>query len=548
MKNGMPCGGRFDVPLWHAKRFAHILTTAAVLLFAAGCEDKKKTSAPPPPASSAPAQEATHDEHEHDGEHDEHAAPSADWCSGHQVPESQCAKCNPSLVESFKASGDWCAAHGHAESVCPICNPQKPPTPTGAHAEQDWCIEHGLYESQCTKCNPKLVDKYKAAGDWCKEHGFPESVCPLCNPQAPPAGVKQASIEARIVRLKTPELEKVSGIASEAVRKVEAGGGVQCTARIDFDADRIADVRTTTPGIVRALHVTLGSHVKKGTPLFDLESSHIGEIQSALEIAREEERVAELNVARKKTLLADGTTSVRALELSEQELAVAQAKAKAAQSTLRIAGAQKAGSQGRYTLRAPIGGVIVRRPAVLGLLATEDVSLATVGDTSVMWALCEVPETDASRIALGQMAQVVTRDGQKNELTGELAWISSEVNPRTRTVTARAEISNKEGRLRANQFAQMSIQTEAAQAVLAVPRDALQRVDDLDLVFVRVEAGLYEPRVVTRLGEKAQDVFVEGRLKAGDQVVTTGSVLLRTEVVPGSIGAGCCEIEEAGGH
>src|SRR5690606_1403103 len=216
MKNGMPCGGRFDVPLWHAKRFAHILTTAAVLLFAAACEDEKKTSAPPPPASSAPAQEATHDEHEHDGEHDEHAAPSADCCSWHQVPESQCAKCNPSLVESFKASGDWCAAHGHAESVCPICNPQKPPSLTGAHAEQDWCIEHGLYESQCTKCNPKLVDKYKAAGDWCKEHGFPESVCPLCNPQAPPAGVKQASIEARIVRLKTPALEKVSGIASEA--------------------------------------------------------------------------------------------------------------------------------------------------------------------------------------------------------------------------------------------------------------------------------------------------------------------------------------------
>jgi cobalt-zinc-cadmium efflux system membrane fusion protein len=33
---------------------------------------------------------------------------------------------------------------------------------------------------------------------------------------------------------------------------------------------------------------------------------------------------------------------------------------------------------------------------------------------------------------------------------------------------------------------------------------------------------------------------------AGDKVVTTGAVLLRTEIMPGSIGAGCCEIEPRG--
>lgn len=50
----------------------------------------------------------------------------------------------------------------------------------GSH--EDWCGEHGVPESQCTRCNPSLVAAFKATGDWCEEHGVPESQCRLCNP------------------------------------------------------------------------------------------------------------------------------------------------------------------------------------------------------------------------------------------------------------------------------------------------------------------------------------------------------------------------------
>jgi len=36
---------------------------------------------------------------------------------------------------------------------------------------------------------------------------------------------------------------------------------------------------------------------------------------------------------------------------------------------------------------------------------------------------------------------------------------------------------------------------------------------------------------------------VRGRIRAGDEVATTGSFLLRTETLKGSIGAGCCDVE-----
>lgn len=50
----------------------------------------------------------------------------------------------------------------------------------GSHA--DWCGEHAVPESQCTRCNPSLIPAFKATGDWCGEHGLPESQCLACNP------------------------------------------------------------------------------------------------------------------------------------------------------------------------------------------------------------------------------------------------------------------------------------------------------------------------------------------------------------------------------
>ncbi len=47
---------------------------------------------------------------------------------------------------------------------------------------EDWCEEHQVPESQCTRCNPKLAAAFKASGDWCEEHGLPESHCTKCNP------------------------------------------------------------------------------------------------------------------------------------------------------------------------------------------------------------------------------------------------------------------------------------------------------------------------------------------------------------------------------
>lgn len=100
------------------------------------CDKKSDSASTEPAASTRPAAVAPA------SDHSEHAQAGAkpgsyeDWCGEHQVPESMCTRCNPSLVAAFKATGDWCAEHGLPESQCKLCNPglkiERPPRPEKA--------------------------------------------------------------------------------------------------------------------------------------------------------------------------------------------------------------------------------------------------------------------------------------------------------------------------------------------------------------------------------------------------------------------------------
>ena len=464
-----------------------------------------------------------------------------DWCAGHGLPESKCTKCNPELIAGFKAAGDWCAEHGFPESACPVCNPQTPPGEAGA---SDWCVEHGLPESKCTKCNPSLTEAFKASGDWCAEHGFPESVCPSCSPVSPPLGVGFTAISPGTrIRFRSPEIERAAGIGTDRATAAALEIDIECTARIAFDRNRLADIRAPVPGVIRDVQIDLGERVAKGAELFVLESAQVGSLQGDLRAARERADVARANYERQLELREPKIASARQVELAREGLETAEAELRSIEVGLRIAGATESDPEGRFRVRSPIAGTVVRRPATMGTFATSEVSLATIADTSRMWALLEVRELDAGLLRTGQMVTIRIDGLAERDFVGTVTWIASEVDPKTRTVTARAEVDNDLELLRAEQFARASIRVAESEDAVVVPRRAIQRVGEESVVFVRTGEGLYEPRTVTLGRSDADLVQVRGAVREGDSVVTEGAFLLKTELSRESIGAGCCEVE-----
>lgn len=492
-----------------------VVVLALVVLFA-GCEER-----------GAPRAEKS-------------AVDAPDGPCEHEVPRAVCPKCNPALVAVYKAKGDWCEGHGFPESFCPTCNPGA--APELDHERGDWCAEHGLPESKCTKCNVELIAKYKLAGDWCGAHGYPESACPICN-RAAGTPVPSAIEPGTKIRFKSAEIEDAAGIGVAEARSAALGVDVECTARLTFDQNRVADIRAPISGVVQQVLVDLGQRVEKGQALFTLESPRVGELQGQVRAARQRAASAKANFDRQRDLRKSDINSARQLELARHELESADGELHALKSGLRIAGASGNRSQGRYQLRAPKAGSIVRRSATVGTFATEEVSLATIADPSALWAMLEVREVDAAPLRLGQEV-VLHVDGLPNQrFVGKITWISSEVDVRTRTVAARAEVPNPEAQLRANQFARATVTVAPVQNAVTVPRGSVQRLGEESVVFVRTDEQTFEPRVVS-IGRSTKDlVEVIGPVAAGDQVATEGAFLLKTELSKESIGAGCCEVE-----
>lgn len=421
-------------------------------------------------------------------------------------------------------------------------------TPRATPIDGVICREHGVLQAVCTKCNPALIPVFKANGDWCEKHGFAESFCPVCHPErggrpaAELASGGEGPADGIRVRLRNRETARLAGIELATAVERLTTRELATTARVVYDATRVAQVNPRMPGVVRAIRADVGTAVGPGTPLAVIESAGVGAEQSRLQAARTRLEVADANYARAESLQAEGISPERDLLAMRREREEARADVRSARAGLGMVGASAEG-KAQYTITSPISGVVTERHATVGRLVDDKEIAFEVVDPSNVWVELEVAESEVSLVALGQSV-TMTFDGLAGRVfTGKLSYVAPAVDTRTRTVMARLPLTNADGALRANQFGHGRIAVADPRAAVLVPRSAVQRARSVNLVFVKVSEHLFEGRRVTVGAASGDLVSVAGRVQAGDEVVTEGSFLLKTETLKESIGAGCCEVD-----
>jgi cobalt-zinc-cadmium efflux system membrane fusion protein len=159
-----------------------------------------------------------------------------------------------------------------------------------------------------------------------------------------------------------------------------------------------------------------------------------------------------------------------------------------------------------------------------------------------MWAYLDVFEKDLERIRVGQTVSFRVAGLAPREFPGQVIWVDSEVHERTRTIRVRVELENPESLLRAHMFGHGEIRVAGPGHSLIVPRDAVQWEGTSFVVFIRGKQPTeFEPkRVLIGRRETEYTEIAWAELKPGDSVATTGSFLLKTEIMRDAIGAGCC--------
>lgn len=341
----------------------------------------------------------------------------------------------------------------------------------------------------------------------------------------------------KLLDLSDAEIHQAS-IKVQKLELQEKADQIVVTATIQANQDRLARVAPRVPGRIVKVNASLGNRVKAGQALAMLDSIDLGEARSAYLQAASEAAVAQAGFARAQRLNADSIIPEKDYLRARAEHEKAGAALRAAADRLRMMGVNPENLSGSvFPLTAPFAGTIIEKKAVLGELAPPDQSLFTVADLSTLWIEADLFEKDLAKVRPGMQASVTVSAYPGEVFKGRLTYISSVVDKDSRTVKARVEVPNLDGRLKPEMFATAAIQTGSGAKALLLPEDAVLLVQGQPTVFVAGNDGFaFVPRAV-EVGERIQGrIVIRSGVAAGESVVTSGAYALKARLLKSQIG------------
>jgi Cu(I)/Ag(I) efflux system membrane fusion protein len=185
-------------------------------------------------------------------------------------------------------------------------------------------------------------------------------------------------------------------------------------------------------------------------------------------------------------------------------------------------------AQARFTLSAPVSGVVAELGVREGVAVSPGMTLFRIAGLEKVWAVAEVPEAQAVRLARGQKVKAVLQADASQTFDGELKEILPQVSANTRTLQARFEVDNKGGKLTPGMLLRLQVAGPSSSR-LVVPSEAVIRTGKRAVVLVRKESGAFESRDVSLGQEVGDDIEVTQGLNEGDVVVASGQFLIDSE-------------------
>ena len=243
---------------------------------------------------------------------------------------------------------------------------------------------------------------------------------------------------------------------------------------------------------------------------------------------------------RAERLVAAGAAPQKRLDEARAAEAQATASLRAAEAQLEQFNASRtagAGSNaGAFVIRAPIGGVIVRRDAAPGMNVASGSPLFQLVDPSVVHVVGRVPESQLARARLTTAAQIEVPNASGMTAAGKLMSIGRVLDPLSRTVPITFAADNRTLGLAVGQSVFLHLLMNETAPAPVVPASAI--VDDAGrpIVFVQVEGESFERRPVTVGAREGEFVQVNG-VKSGEHVVTKGAHLVRLAALSTSVPA-----------
>lgn len=337
------------------------------------------------------------------------------------------------------------------------------------------------------------------------------------------------------------EKQKASGIEVQKVAQESISAPLAATAVIEPNADRVSKISPRTSGKIVKVMASLGDRVKAGQPLAYFDSPELGQIWAEYLKAKGRVELTRKNLKREETLFEKKVSPEKDVLKARQELSEAEADLNLSKERFRLLGIditpfeadRKNGDHPLLPLSSPISGAVIEKTVSQGEVVGTEKALFTVADLSTLWVVIDIYEKDISKVKAGMPVKVSVTAFPEKVFRGRLSYIGDVVDEKTRTIKARVTVDNSGGLLKAGMFATVNIVSDKTEKVLVVPTSAVQREGEKTIVFVARDKSNFERRVVTIGPEVSGYHQVLSGIKEGEQVVTKGAFILKSEAMKG---------------
>jgi Cu(I)/Ag(I) efflux system membrane fusion protein len=275
---------------------------------------------------------------------------------------------------------------------------------------------------------------------------------------------------------------------------------------VQFDETRVSHVHLRVEGWIRKLEAdTVGERVTVGQELLRLYSP-------ALLSAQEEYIVA----------LGSGNRAL--VKAAEERLSLLD---------VPRAEIERLGQERRARADVPIvaahGGYVSRLQVREGMFVTPELELMTVGDIARVWVVAELFERELGQVTVGAPVMISSRSFPGRVWRGSVDYVYPTLDQSTRTARFRVVIDNADEVLKPNMTVDVALRFESQEEVLAIPRDALIRLGEVDRVVMRHPDGSFGSVTVRAGREYGERVEIIEGLRKGDTVVSAAQFLIDSE-------------------
>ena len=313
----------------------------------------------------------------------------------------------------------------------------------------------------------------------------------------------------------------------------------QYTATVQANENELAEVTTLIRGRVMKVYVDVGQDVKKDALLAMLHSTDLGVAEGDYLKATAKLYEAKLAYERARDLYEQKVVSLAELLRREATMKTAQAEALEARNRLELLGVPRQEVErldredtikADVPLRAPFNGRVIMRNITRGEVVEMEQKLFTVADLSDVWVVGNVPEKDVQFIRKDQKVDVIVSAYPHAIISGTITYIGDVLNPATRTMRLRVTVQNPGRLLKPEMFATVLVYASPTPDALTLPIEAVQNGPSGTVVFVQRGTNDFEVRTVKVGSEQGEVVTVLEGVSAGEQVVTKGSFVLKSEM------------------